>query len=60
MPCSDDYLKEIDKYYIEKHVVDNIYDVDDNIFKIAICDLNISSENSYKVLNPFLVMKIKL
>lgn len=52
MPCSDDYLKEIDKYYIEKHVVDNIYDVDDNIFKIAICDLNISSENSYKVLNP--------
>lgn len=52
MPCSEDFLNEIDKYYIQKHIVDNLYTVDDDIFKIAICDLSISSENSYKILNP--------
>lgn len=52
MPCPQEFLNEIDKYYVQKHVVDNLYDVDDNIFKIAICDLGISAENSYKILNP--------
>lgn len=52
MPCSQEFLNEIDKYYVQKHVVDDLYTVDDNIFKIAICDLNISADNSYKILNP--------
>lgn len=52
MPCDDKYLKEIDKYYIQKHIVNNLYDVNDNIFKIAILDLSGSAENSYKILNP--------
>lgn len=52
LPCEDKFLKEIDKYYIQKHVVDDLYSVDDNIFKIAVCDLSISAENSYKILKP--------
>lgn len=52
MPCPQEFLNEIDKYYIQKHVVDDLYTVDDNIFKIAVCDLNISADNSYKILNP--------
>lgn len=52
MPCSQEFLNEIDKYYIQKHIVNDLYAVDDNIFKIAICDLGISAENSYKILNP--------
>ena len=52
MPCSQKFLDEIDKYYVQKHIVDDLYSVDDNIFKIAVCDLSISSENSYKVLGP--------
>ncbi|MGN0144802.1 MAG: HAD family hydrolase [Clostridium sp.] len=52
LPCDDKFLTEINKYYIEKHVVDDLYSVDDNIFKIAICDLSNSAENSYKILNP--------
>lgn len=51
-PCPQKFLNEIDKYYIQKHIVDDLYSVDDNIFKIAVCDLSISAENSYKILNP--------
>ena len=52
MPCPDKFLNEIDKYYVQKHVVDDLHNIDDTIFKIAICDLDKSAENSYKILSP--------
>ena len=51
-PCSDDFLKEIDKYYIKKHVIEDLYSIDDDIFKITLCDLSGAANNSNKVLNP--------
>ena len=51
-PCSDEIEKEISKYYINRTFVNNLIDVDDDIFKIAICDFNGSKDNSYNVLNP--------
>lgn len=50
--CSKEIEKEINKYYINKTIVDTLIDIDDDIFKIAICDFNGSKDNSYKVLNP--------
>lgn len=52
LPLDDLHKNEIDKYYINKKEVNNLYDVNDDIFKIAVCDLNISKDNSFKVLNP--------
>lgn len=51
-PCSEEIEKEIKKYYINRKVVSDFNEVNDDIFKIAICDFNGSKENSYKVLNP--------
>lgn len=45
------YTDEIDKYYIKKIIVDNLLDVEDDIFKVTICDIPNSSLNSYKVLS---------
>lgn len=50
--CSDELNKEIDKYYNKKYIVEDLYNIDDDIFKIAICDLGNSAKNSYKVLEP--------
>ena len=52
LECSEDFNKEIDKYYNKKYIVDNLYDVDDDIFKITVCDLKNSAKNSYKILEP--------
>lgn len=49
-PIDKKYTDEIDKYYIKKYVVDDLLEVDDDIFKIAICDIPSSYENSYKIL----------
>ncbi len=59
-PCSKETEKEIDKYYINKKVVPNLINVDDDIFKIAICDLNGSKENSYVPLNKLFGDKYKV
>ncbi|MGL5315144.1 MAG: HAD family hydrolase [Peptostreptococcaceae bacterium] len=51
-PCSEEIEKEINKYYINKNIIENLIDIDDEIFKIAVCDFNGSKDNSYKILNP--------
>lgn len=48
--CSEEFNKEIDKYYNKKYILDDLYNIEDDIFKIAICDLGNSAENSYKIL----------
>jgi Cof subfamily protein (haloacid dehalogenase superfamily) len=47
-----EYEKEILAYYIqESNVLDNLYSVNDDIFKIAIYDGKIAKDNSYKKIN---------
>lgn len=50
--CSQEIQNEINKYYVKKKMVSDLIDIDDDIFKVTICDLNGSQENSFKVLNP--------
>ena len=58
--CSKEMKAEIDKYYLNQKFVDNLIDIDDDIFKITICDFNVSSENSFPILNPLFGDKYKL
>lgn len=50
-PCDDSFLNEINKYYIKKYIVDDLLNIDDDIFKITVCDLSISANNSYPIIN---------
>lgn len=58
LPLNDLHKNEIYKYYIKKNEVKSLYDIDDDIYKIAVCDLNISKDNSFKVLNPLFSKKV--
>lgn len=49
--CSDELMEEINKYYIDKIELDDLSSVEDDIFKISICDLSGAQENSYPELN---------
>lgn len=49
--CSEECMEEINKYYVEKIEMEDLSKVDDEIFKISICDLRGSKENSYPGLN---------
>lgn len=51
-PCSDKFVKEINKYYIKKHIVEDLYSIDDDIFKVTLCDLSGASNNSNETLYP--------
>ena len=58
--CSEEIKKEIDKYYIKKTLVSDLIDIDDDIFKVTICDFNGSKEHSYKALNPLFGKEYKV
>ncbi len=45
------FEEEVNNFYVQFQTVDNLYDIDDNIFKIAICDLLNPLNNCYAVLN---------
>lgn len=47
-------VNEIGKYYSRKFVVDDLKNVQDDIFKIGICDMKTPNKNSYKKLYPAL------
>jgi len=47
---SRDFAKEVGKYYLKYKIVDDLTTVDDDIFKISICNLNNSATNLYKAL----------
>ena len=51
LPLSSKAEKEVNKYYINKIEVNNLYDIDDDIFKITICDLGHASDNSHPILH---------
>ncbi len=46
-----EFNDKIKEYYINQVKMDSLYDVDDDIFKIAICDLSNPAYNSYPILN---------
>lgn len=50
--CKQEMLEQLQKYYINDYTVSNLFDIDDEILKVSICDLNNSAQNSYKILNP--------
>ena len=49
LPCDGEMLKEIDKYYLHKTVVNSYDEIDDKIFKISICDMDSALENSFPI-----------
>lgn len=49
---SKDFIEEVGKYYFKDQIVDDLTTVDDDIFKISICNLNNSATNLYKFLEP--------
>jgi Cof subfamily protein (haloacid dehalogenase superfamily) len=51
-PLSDEFEPYFSSYYINSVKMENLYDVSDDILKIAICDLNHPDQNSYPILNP--------
>lgn len=46
------FVEEVDKYYTRCEVVEDILNIKDDILKIAICDFNNVSENSYPHFYP--------
>lgn len=46
-----EFQNEIDKYYIQDHIVDDLHNIDDDIFKVTICDLSNPMKNSFYKIN---------
>lgn len=59
-PSSAEFEQEIEKYYINKKVVPDFSDIDDDIFKIAICDHKGAKENSYEILHAIFKDQCKI
>ncbi len=52
--AKEQFEKEVNNFYVNFSAVDNLYEIKDNIFKIAICDLLNPVCNSYlKMLDKF-------
>lgn len=47
------FQEEISKYYNKLEIVDDLNKVEDELFKIAVCDFLISEENSYKYFKEY-------
>jgi len=47
------FLTEIKKYYHKLKMVDSLEDIEENLLKLAICDLNGSEKNSYPQYQKF-------
>ena len=46
-PGNEKFMNEVNKYYTELKIVDDLTKVDDDILKLAVCDFIGSEENSY-------------
>lgn len=58
--CDKEFTDEIYKYYIKREIVDDLNNIDDDIFKIAICDLEGSKDHSFKVLDKYFKDKLNV
>ncbi|MEG0614971.1 MAG: HAD family hydrolase [Oscillospiraceae bacterium] len=45
-----EFDEQINYYYVNQKCVESLYNIDDGIFKVAICDLNNPQNNSYPIL----------
>lgn len=59
-PCSKEIENNVCKYYINRKIINNFSDIDDDIFKITIYDKKGALENSYKILTPLLNEECKI
>lgn len=50
-PMEDEFKKHIKSYYSDYHLINDYDEIDDEILKISVCDLDNALNNSYKVLN---------
>ncbi|MGL4771959.1 MAG: Cof-type HAD-IIB family hydrolase [Clostridium sp.] len=50
-PCGEEYMAEMKKYYLKTFIFNSVDEIDDEIFKIAVCDLNDALTNSHPILN---------
>lgn len=63
LKCDDIYLNEIDKYYLDNIIIDSydyIKTIDDDIFKVSICDMDNAMTNSYEVMKNLLGNDFKI
>ncbi len=58
--CDRAFTDEIYKYYIKREIVNDLNNIDDDIFKITICDLEVSKEHSFKVLDKYFKDKLNV
>lgn len=49
LPCDNKILEEIDKYYLHKTIINSYDEINDDIFKISICDMNDPFTNSFPI-----------
>lgn len=59
-PYSPWFVNEVDKYYVNRNIVPDLYAVEDDIFKIAICDMAGSASNVYPILAPLFKDELNL
>ena len=53
-PCDGMIFNEINKYYNNNKVLDDLTCIDDEIFKIAICNFEDNTKNTFEILNNLL------
>lgn len=61
--CSEKFTDEINKYYLDNTIIDSydyIKTVDDEIFKVSICDMDNAMTNSFKLMNDILGNEFKI
>lgn len=58
--CDEAFTNEIFKYYVKRIMVDNFDNIDDDIFKITVCDLRESKTNSYEIINKYFKDKLNV
>ncbi|MBC2582604.1 Cof-type HAD-IIB family hydrolase [Clostridium sp. DJ247] len=48
----DEFINEVERYYLKYEIVNNFDEVEDDILKFTICDFKGSAENSNKIFEP--------
>lgn len=56
----DAYMNEISKYYLTTFTFDSVDEIEDEVFKIAICDLDDALTNSFPILSKIFGDKYKV
>lgn len=60
LPYSKEFIDEVDRYYVNRALTQDLAAVQDDIFKIAICDRSNAARNSYPILKPLFEERLEL